>query len=85
MQSPIAPPYEEALALKGNKKAGENAFVLDHNTDFSEADISTIVENENAMSVFEALVMEVPDKVSCNDTETTVDALKNLSISKDKE
>lgn len=84
MQSPIAPPYEEALALKGNKKAGENAFVLDHNTDFSEADISTIVENENTMSVFKTLVMKA-DKVSCNDTETTVDVLKNLSISKDKE
>ncbi|XP_029680517.1 putative tRNA (cytidine(32)/guanosine(34)-2'-O)-methyltransferase [Formica exsecta] len=48
VQTPIAPPYAEALSLLENRGAGSSALVFDHDTDFNETDIDLAIENESA-------------------------------------
>lgn len=52
MQTPIAPPYAEALSLLENRRAG-TAFTFDYDTDFNETDINVAIENEGASSIAE--------------------------------
>lgn len=98
MQTPIAPPYAEALSLLENRRAGSSAFVFDHDTDFNEADISRAIENKSATwtaSVKEYAFISAVETDSETNTivktaqdenkeeETAIDALQNLYISKE--
>lgn len=99
MQTPIAPPYAEALSLLENKKAGTSAFVFDHDADF-EADINKAIETESATSTAWvkrcAFISAVKTDSETNATaktaqdnnkeeETAIDALQNLYLSKEAE
>jgi len=48
VQTPIAPPYAEAIS---RRRAEKSASTSDHSSDFSETDIKTAIEHENESSV----------------------------------
>lgn len=99
MQTPIAPPYAEALSLLENKGAGSSALVFDYFTDFNETDINIAIENESASWIAKLKkisIKEEKDKKKGaelntiaktaedeNKEEEAIDALQNLYMSEE--
>lgn len=99
MQTPIAPPYAEALSLLENRGAGSSALVFDYDTDFNETDINVAIENESAswLAKFKkSSIEEEKDKKkrtelstiaktaeAKNKEEEAIDALQNLYMSEE--
>jgi len=91
VQTPIAPPYAEALSLLENgKKFGDSAFVFDHHVDFNEIDIVNAEIKNDAMFKQKKMMLlhtssdENAIAKTSNDQdkedEATIDTLKNLYI-----
>lgn len=100
VQTPIAPPYAEALSLLENKKAG-SSFIFDHETEFNESDINTAIENgASSMAEFKKdALITATEKSKDSDTiaktknvkdeneeeDATIVALQNLYMSEEAE
>ncbi|XP_012235646.2 tRNA (cytidine(32)/guanosine(34)-2'-O)-methyltransferase-like [Linepithema humile] len=77
VQTPIAPPYAEALSLLENgKKSGDSAFVFDHHVDFSE--IVNIESKHGAM-------FEKKKKMLSSALKNEISAITKASHDQDKE
>lgn len=81
VQTPIAPPYAEALSLLENRRAG-TAFTFDYDTDFNDTDINIAIENEGASSMAELkkdlLVTATGNDSKDSDTIAKIDFVEDI-------
>ncbi|GAB1863312.1 Putative tRNA (cytidine(32)/guanosine(34)-2'-O)-methyltransferase [Camponotus japonicus] len=101
VQTPIAPPYAEALSLLENRRAG-SSFTFDHETEFNETDINIAIENgASSMAEFkkDALITATENDSEDSDIiaktenikdenkeeEAIIAALQNLYVSEEAE